>query len=47
MDLQELDADLDAVFKITDKRRQRLRVDVIGDGKRTSTLYDLSGLTFE
>ena len=41
----ELDADKDAVFKITDNRRQQLRVDVIADGKTTSTAYDLSGLT--
>ena len=41
----ELDADKDAVFKITDKRRQQLRVDVIANGKTTSTAYDLSGLT--
>ena len=41
----ELDSDKDAVFKISDKRRQQLRVDVIAGGKTTSTAYDLSGLT--
>lgn len=47
MEMQTLDADKDAVFKISDKRQQRLRVDVIGSDKVTSTLYDLSGLTLE
>lgn len=45
--MQELDADKDAVFKIADKKRQQLRVDVIGENKITSTLYDLSGLTLD
>ena len=47
MELQDLDADMDAVFKIADKKRQKLRIDVYSDEKTTSTLYDLSGLTFE
>ena len=48
MDLQELDSDKDAVFKISDKNRQNLRVDVLGaDNKKTTTLYDLTGLTLE
>lgn len=38
---------MDAVFKIADKRNQKLRVDVYNDSKTTSTLYDLSGLTLE
>ena len=47
MAMQELDEDKDAVFKIADKKRQQLRVDVIGDGKVTTTMYSLSGLTLE
>lgn len=47
MDLQELDSDKDAVFKIYDKNRQQLRVDVVGANKTTTTLYDLSGLTLD
>ena len=47
MGLQELDSDMDAVFKITDKNVQQLRVDVYNDTKKTSFLYDLSGLTLE
>lgn len=48
MGLQALDADKDAVFKISDKNRQNLQVDVVGaNGKRTTTLYDLTGLTLE
>lgn len=38
---------MDAVFKIADKKNQKLRVDVIGTGKKSSYLYDLSGLTLE
>ena len=45
MDMQTLDSDMDAVFKISDKNRQQLRVDVVGASKTTTTLYDLSGLT--
>ena len=47
MELQDLDSDMDAVFKIADKKNQKLRVDVYNDSKTTSTLYDLSGLTLE
>lgn len=47
MGLQELDEDMDAVFKIADIRNQKIRVDIIGDDKKTSYLYDLSGLTLE
>lgn len=45
MEMQELDSDKDAVFKIDDKNRQKVRVDVVGASKTTTTLYDLSGLT--
>lgn len=47
MGMQELDADMDAVFKLSDIRNQKLRVDVYSGSKKTSTLYDLSGLTLE
>lgn len=47
MGLVELDSDKDAVFKIFDKNRQQLRVDVVGTNKTTTTLYDLTGLTLE
>lgn len=47
MALQDLDADMDAVFKIADKNNQKLRVDVYKGDKSTTTLYDLSGLTLE
>ena len=48
MGLVELDSDKDAVFKIADKNRQKLRVDVLGeDNKKTTTIYDLSGLALE
>lgn len=42
---QQLDADKDAVFKIDDINRQKIRVDVVGASKTTTTLYDLSKLT--
>lgn len=47
IDLQTLDADMDGVFKVSDKENQKLRVDVIGGNTVTTTLYDLSGLTLE
>lgn len=48
MGLVELDSDKDAVFKVADKNRQKLRVDVLGeDNKKTTTIYDLSELTLE
>lgn len=47
MELQELDADMDAVFKVSDPENQKIRVDVFSATKTTTTLYDLSGLTLE
>lgn len=48
MELQELDSDMDAVFKIEDKQRQQLYVKIHdGDGNFTIYTYDLSGLTYE
>ena len=45
--LVELDADMDGVFKITDKDAQKFEVDVT-DGTLTYTLmFDLSGLTLD
>lgn len=45
MDLQDLDADMDAVFKIADKDGQRLDVVVYNASNETKYVYDLSGLT--
>ena len=48
MDLQELDSDMDAVFKIENKDTQRLYVKIFdGDGKFTIYTYDLNGLKYE
>lgn len=48
MELQELDSDMDAVFKIADKDRQNLVVKVHdGDGNFTIYTYSLSGLKYE
>lgn len=45
--LVQLDEDMDAVIKVTDKNAQVLVVATIGDGARTTQTYDLSGLTCE
>lgn len=46
MELQELDEDMDAVFKITDKNRQKLVIEVHDDdGNITRTNYSLAKLT--
>ena len=45
MELQDLDSDLDAVFKITDKNNQKLRIVIYNNDKQTKYDYDLSGLT--
>ena len=48
MDLQELDSDMDAVFKIEDKNRQKLVVRIHdSNGNFTIYTYDLSGLKYE
>ena len=48
MDLQTLDSDMDAVFKIENKDTQRLYVKIFdGDGKFTIYTYDLNGLKYE
>lgn len=46
MELQELDSDMDAVFKIEDKDRQELVIQIHdGDGNFTIQKLSLSGLT--
>ena len=48
MELQTLDADMDAVFKIQNKDTQRLFVKIFdGDGNFTIYTYDLNGLKYE
>lgn len=42
--LVALEPDLEAVFKITDAKKQLLQVDTILDGKTTTQVFDLSGL---
>ena len=45
MELEELDSDMDGVFKITDKDNQKLVIEVFNDEQVTRFVYDLSGLT--
>ena len=45
MPLQELDADMDGVFKITDKDKQVFIVSCSDGSVTYNTVYDLSGLT--
>ena len=45
MPLQDLDADMDAVFKIDDKNRQSLKIVIYNDEQQTVQNVDLSGLT--
>ena len=45
--LVELDADKNGVFKITDKLRQKLVVQITKDGETVAQRYDLRGLTCE
>ena len=45
--LVELDADKNAVAKITNKDRQVFVVKAVKNGKNITERYDLSGLTFE
>ena len=48
MGLQTLDADKNAVFKISDKETQKIKiVQTTADGKRNIQYLDLSGLTLE
>lgn len=48
MGLVDLDSDMDAVFKIEDKNRQSLIVEVYDDsGNVTRTSYSLKGLTLD
>lgn len=42
-----LDADLNAIFKITDKDEQVLAVDTFNGSYWSREIYDLSGLTCE
>lgn len=47
MDLQELDADMDGVFKITDKDAQIFEI-LVSDGNVSHSIFlDLSGLTLD
>ena len=45
--LVELDSDKNGVFKITDKTRQKLVIQVTKDGETVVRRYDLRGLTCE
>ena len=48
MELQELDEDMNGVFKITDKDTQTFRVEItLADGQVKTIDYDLSGITLE
>ena len=47
MPLQELDADMDGVFKITDKSKQLFEI-LVSDGNVSHPIFlDLSGLTLD
>lgn len=44
--MAELDADMNAVFKVTDKGNQKLKVMTTDGTRETWQTYDLNGLTF-